>query len=543
MTKQRLWNNYTELFRHYPEVAISFDFSRLDSSTERQGSLPGGFLQFLRGQKDRAASALAEMASLEGGAIANRDEERMVGHYWLRTPALCPFEGVRGQIVEQTAKLRDFSDKILKGAITSPSGRKFSQVLLVGIGGSALGPQLLYDAFGMGDGGLKLHFLDNTDPDGMGRVLHRLGDDLAETLVVVVSKSGGTIETRNGMLEVRHALAERNLDFPKKFVAVTCEGSLLDLQAADEGWLERFYIWDWVGGRTSIFSAVGLLPLLLQGGSIDGFLEGASKMDVITRNEYLQNPALLLALSWYYAGDGVGKKDMVVIPYCDGLQLFSKYLQQLVMESLGKAEDRDGLPVSQGIAVYGNKGSTDQHAYVQQLRDGLHNFFVTFIEVLSEGKYASRVEVESSITSGDYLQGFMLGTREALSSKGRQSICITIDSFSYQSVGALIALYERAVGFYASLVNINAYNQPGVEAGKKAAARIIQLKRRVIAELAKHTSKATAVDAVALAGSLGEPDDVEVVFKILEYLSVNRERSGVCRVGERRPQAAYYLRR
>ena len=142
-------------------------------------------------------------------------------------------------------------------------------------------------------------------------------------------------------------------------------------------------MYDWVGGRTSVMSAVGLVPAALQGFDIDRFLAGAAAMDAqhARSRARTQNAAMLLALMWHYAGNGRGEKDMVILPYKDRLMLFSKYLQQLVMESLGKEKDLDGNVVHQGIAVYGNKGSTDQHAYVQQLRDGVPNFFVTFIEV------------------------------------------------------------------------------------------------------------------------------------------------------------------
>src|SRR5205809_4417855 len=124
-------------------------------------------------------------------------------------------------------------------------------------------------------------------------------------------------------------------------------------------------------------------------------------MDERTRtNDFQQNAAMLLALMWFYAGNGRGEKDMVVLPYKDRLELFSKYLQQLVMESLGKEKDLDGKIVNQGLAVYGNKGSTDQHAYMQQLRDGIANFFVTFIEVLQD-RAGKSLTVEPDVTSGD----------------------------------------------------------------------------------------------------------------------------------------------
>jgi glucose-6-phosphate isomerase len=207
---------------------------------------------------------------------------------------------------------------------------------------------------------------------------------------------------------------------------------------------------------------------------------------------------------------------MVVLPYKDRLLLFSRYLQQLVMESLGKELDLQGRVVNQGIAVYGNKGSTDQHAYVQQLREGVKNFFVTFIDVMKD-RDGKALEVEPGITSGDYLQGFYLGTRDALSEKDRWSITLTLAEVSPRSVGMLIALYERVVGFYATLVDVNAYDQPGVEAGKKAATGVIELQQRLVAALKGAPGKAFTAEALA-AQAKGNP---ETAFKILEHLAAN----------------------
>src|SRR6185369_16762506 len=129
-----------------------------------------------------------------------------------------------------------------------------------------------------------------------------------------------------------------------------------------------------------------------------------------------------------------------------------------IMESIGKERDLDGKVVSQGLTVYGNKGSTDQHAYVQQLREGVANFFVTFVEVLQD-RQAPSLLVENGITSGDFLFGFFQGTRTALFEKGRESMTITVDRVDARTIGVLIALFERSVGLYASLININAYHQ------------------------------------------------------------------------------------
>ncbi|XP_040367488.1 glucose-6-phosphate isomerase 1, chloroplastic [Rosa chinensis] len=277
-------------------------------------------------------------------------------------------------------------------------------------------------------------------------------------------KSGGTPETRNGLLEVQKAFREAGLNFAKQGVAITQENSLLDNTARIEGWLARFPMFDWVGGRTSEMSAVGLLPAALQGIDIKEMLAGGKLMDEANRTTVVKNnPAALLALCWYWATDGLGSKDMVVLPYRDSLLLFSRYLQQLVMESIGKEFDLDGNRVNQGLTVYGNKGSTDQHAYIQQLRDRVHNFFVTFIEVLRDRPPGHDWELEPGVTCGDYLFGMLQGTRSALHSNDRESITVSVEEVTPRSVGALIALYERAVGIYASLVNINAYHQPAVK--------------------------------------------------------------------------------
>jgi glucose-6-phosphate isomerase len=353
----------------------------------------------------------------------------------------------------------------------------------------------------------------------MDRVLAQIGGKLPETLTLVISKSGGTKETRNGMLEAERAYQARGLSFGAHAVAVTGTNSELDQYARKNSWLRSFPMWDWVGGRTSVLSAVGLLPARLQGLDVDGMLSGARDMDRETRQrDVLRNPAALLALMWFHAGDGRGAKDMVILPYKDRLLLMSRYLQQLVMESLGKVTDRQGQVVHQGLTVLGNKGSTDQHAYVQQLREGVHNFFATFIEVLKD-RQGSSMAVEENVTSGDYLLGFLLGTRRALFEKGRESITLTVPDVSARTVGALIALYERAVGFYASLVNINAYHQPGVEAGKKAAGTVLELQRKLLSHL--RAKQGAAGSAEELAAAVGATDEVETVFKVLEHLAAN----------------------
>jgi glucose-6-phosphate isomerase len=230
---------------------------------------------------------------------------------------------------------------------------------------------------------------------------------------------------------------------------------------------------------------------------------------------------------------------MVVLPYKDRLLLFSRYLQQLVMESIGKERDLAGRLVHQGLAVYGNKGSTDQHAFVQQLRDGTPDFFVTFVRVMRDREGAS-LEVEPGATSGDFLDGFLLGTRRALFESGRPSITITIQDLTPRSLGMLIALYERTVGLYASLVGINAYHQPGVEAGKKAAASVLDLQRKVMAALRELGAQGGTCEE--LASAAGAPDDAETVLHLLERLAANPDRGVVRRPGKAPWEAVYSTR-
>ena len=507
MAASALWPRFQKHFVEYDDVGLSLDISRISFADD-----------FFAHMQPRVEAAFGAMRELEAGTIANPDEQRMVGHYWLRNPQLAPNEQLRGEVEETNRRIRQFATDVHSGTVLAANGGRFRHLLLIGIGGSALGPQFVADALGSADDPLDLCFFDNTDPDGFDRVFARLGTEIASTLVVVISKSGGTKETRNGMLEAEARFAAAGVPFAQQAVAVTGAESELDRYAQKNGWLTRFPMFDWIGGRTSVMSAVGLLPAALQGIDIDSFLAGAAAMDVHTREPNVaSNAAMLLALMWHNAGNGRGEKDMVILPYKDRLMLFSRYLQQLVMESLGKEKDLDGNVVHQGIAVYGNKGSTDQHAYVQQLREGVANFFATFIEVRAD-RGTPRFEVEKGLTSGDYLQGFLRGTRAALFENGRESITISISEVNAFTVGALIALYERAVGFYASLVNINAYHQPGVESGKKAATEVLTLQQRVQDQLQPEPG-GTATDIAAALSA-----DPEAVYHVLRHLAANDNR-------------------
>jgi len=510
MKSTKEWERYKKYLSFNPEIGLMVDISRM--------KFPENYFDHM---EPKIRRAYEDMNTLESGAITNPDEKRMVGHYWLRAPNLAPGRKITREIQKTLQAIKDFSKKVHAGKIKSQKGRPFSRMLIIGIGGSALGPQFVSNAMETSKDPMKPYFFDNTDPDGFDRVLKEIGGALSETMTIVISKSGGTIETRNGMFEAKAAYRSKGLRFEQHAVAITRANSDLDRMAKKEGWIARFPMWDWVGGRTSETSAVGFLPAVLQGIDIDELLEGARLCDEATRKKDLRtNPSALLAIAWYHATGGRGKKDMVILPYKDRLELFPKYLQQLIMESLGKERDLNGQRVNQGISVYGNKGSTDQHAYVQQLREGVNNCFITFIEVLKDRKGRSLV-IDGKATSGDYLNAFLQGTRKSLSEKDRESITLTLEQVDARSIGVLIALYERAVGFYASLIHVNAYHQPGVEAGKKAAGWVIQLQAKALAFLKK--KKGESFTSEEIASAISAPEEKELVFKLLDHASANED--------------------
>jgi glucose-6-phosphate isomerase len=387
--------------------------------------------------------ALAAMTALEGGSIANQDEGRQVGHYWLRSPNRAPTP-------ETSAEIRAVIDRILG---LNPT--ECDTILMIGIGGSALGPELAIDALRPSDG-RRFLLIDTVDPSGVARVLAQI--DPEKTLVLVASKSGGTVETRQALRIVEATFAQAGVCFEDHAIAITGPNSALSALA--HSWRDQFPLWSWVGGRTSVTSPVGLLPMHLCGIDIEEFLSGAREMDNWTRHPADSNPAAQLAKVWHASN----KPNLAVIPYCEHLRHLGRYLQQLIMESLGKAIDRSGQTIHHGLTVYGNKGSADQHAIIQQLCDGPDNVMIHLID-------CAKQSTDSPLMSdaADLQFALMAGTRSAMIELGRTTVSITIPDLSPKSLGALIALFERTVGLAAELANINAYNQPGVEAGKQAA--------------------------------------------------------------------------
>jgi glucose-6-phosphate isomerase len=507
LDKRLLWDRYRQYRYDAAELGVSLDVSRVRFTDE-----------YLARMSSPISLALDAMERLEGGAIANSDENRMVGHYWLRAPELAPTEEHRAAIPAAITAVNTFATQVREGRVTGTGG-PVRHVIHVGIGGSTVGPQLVCAALRTPADPMVVHFLDNSDPDGIDDLIERLDGELSRTLVSVVSKCGWTPTPRYVLQEVEAMYRRRGIDFSRHAVATTVEDSDLDTRAVTERWLARFPMWDWVGGRFSVTSAVGLLPAALQGVDISAFLQGAAAMDRLTRHRNpLRNPAALLALMWYWLGNGHGDKRMVVLPYRDRLVLLSRYVQQLLMESIGKKLDRSGAEVYQGFTVYGNKGSTDQHSYIQQLREGTPDFFATLIYV-HDNRRGPAIELKPDVTLEDHLFGSVEGTRNGLYERGRDSITLTLPDLSPTSMGALIALFERALGLYAELINMNAYHQPGVD--KNVAAETTNLQALVVAQLRGSDTPQTAEE---IASCIGHQDQVETVYKLLERLARDRKR-------------------
>ncbi|MCX8107888.1 MAG: glucose-6-phosphate isomerase, partial [Verrucomicrobiae bacterium] len=238
------WRRFVEYYREFPSLGLAIDISRVpfpkDFFTQTAPAMNKAFL---------------EMDRLESGAIANPDERRMVGHYWLRDPQLAPRQEIATEITRTISDIESFAKRVHSGEIKGSQG-PFRNVLLVGIGGSALGPQLVSRALTHpARDKMTMHFIDNTDPDGIDLVLARLENQLGQTLCIVVSKSGTTKETENGMKEVMAAYQRASLPFEQHAVAVTMPGSKLHKLARPElpglkPWLGVFPMWEWVGGRT-----------------------------------------------------------------------------------------------------------------------------------------------------------------------------------------------------------------------------------------------------------------------------------------------------
>ncbi len=219
---------------------------------------------YLTSMESNMQKAFLAMAELEASTIANPDEKRIVYRYWLRNPAVAPTPAIRQEIQETLASVKAFAAEVHQGVLCGASG-PFKNLWVIGVGGSVLGPQFVAHALGHPNSDKpSVFFFDDTDPDGMDKVLTALENKLGQTLCMAISKYGGTTETRNVMPEAEAAYKRADLNFAKYTVAVTGVGSELDKFTTRNGWLKRFQMCKWVEDRTSEFSAAGMQPTSLQ---------------------------------------------------------------------------------------------------------------------------------------------------------------------------------------------------------------------------------------------------------------------------------------
>ena len=321
--------------------------------------------------------------------------------------------------------------------------------------------------------------------------------------------------------------------FAKQFIAITLENSSLAKLAIAEDWLAVLPVWEFVGGRYSATSAVGLLVVALAGGDCDKFLSGAQKMDELTRKSgFKENPCLLLASVLALSS----KRSLCVVPYRDRLSLSGLFLQQLFMESLGKSKSIKGKDSSYGFTVFGNKGPADQHSYMQQLVEGIDDTILCLLQVKNSQKLSSEI---SNVRAEDFLTGFFYGTRSSFQAANRDVFCLSLDELNENSLGGLIALFERTVGFIANYWKINAYNQPGVEQGKRAANQFVNNIGKVVDFFKTRSGMKLSIAEIEQSAAITDLDKMGL-FYLLEYL-VSSPKYSIGRDGLPIPQESKYF--
>ncbi|THD77936.1 MAG: glucose-6-phosphate isomerase [Phenylobacterium sp.] len=449
----------------------------------------------------RAAGVEAARARLFAGQIVNLSEGRPALHMALRAPAGADFKAagqpVSPEVEATRAQMRAFADEVRSGARKGASGQPFRAIVHIGIGGSDLGPRLIWEALKPLDPKIELRFAANVDPAELAQAL--TGLDPAETLVVVVSKTFTTLETLTNA-EVARAWLRAALGSAADAQLVAVSAAPDKAQAFGVPPDQVFAFWDWVGGRYSLWSAVGLSCAVALGyETFERLLAGAAAMDRHFETAPLAtNAPVLLALAHVFNRNGLGRPIRAVVPYAQRLRLFAAFLQQLEMESNGKRVDAHGGPVAHPTAasVFGDAGTNGQHAFFQLLHQGTDIVPVDLLAVRqpTDGDPAGQKKLLANAIA--QAEALMVGRPEAevraeLDAKGlstaeidalapqrtflgdRPSSFILLDALDPERLGALIALYEHKVFVEGVLWGIDSFDQWGVELGKTLAARVL----------------------------------------------------------------------
>lgn len=448
-----------------------------------------------------------------GGDLINNTEKRAVLHTALRAPenSVINVDGknVMPEVVAVKHKIKQFSEEVISGKRKGYSGKAFTDVVNIGIGGSDLGPAMVTEALKFYKNHLNVHFISNVDGDHVLETIKHLNPET--TLIVIVSKTFTTLETLSNALTVKEWFLKSGSekDIAKHFVAVSTNLQEIDKFGIDPD--NVFPMWDWVGGRFSLWSAVGLSIALSVGyDNFDKLLKGAHAMDEHFRTApFEKNIPVVLALLSVWYNNFYGAESQAIIPYTQYLHRLAAYLQQGIMESNGKQTDRDGnpIPYQTGVIIWGEPGTNSQHAFFQLIHQGtkliptdfigfkhsLHgntdhhnklmaNFFAQ-TEALLKGKTEAEVRKEMGDKMNEALVPFKVFTGN------RPTTSILIDKLTPESLGSLIAMYEHKIFVEGVIWNIYSYDQWGVELGKQLASKI--LKDLATTELSAHDSSTT----------------------------------------------------
>ncbi len=436
------------------------------------------------------------------GDLINQTENRAVLHTALRATenAAVMVDGVNvmPEVFSVKNKIKNFSNEVISGERKGFSGKQFTDIVNIGIGGSDLGPAMIVEALQFYKNHLNVHFVSNVDGDHVNEIIKKLNPET--TLFVIVSKTFTTQETLSNAETIRSWFLKsaKQEDVAKHFVAVST-----NIQRVTEFGINPtnvFPMWDWVGGRFSLWSAVGLSVSLAVGfDNFDKLLKGANQMDEHFKNEsFDKNIPVMLALLSIWYNNFFGAESEALIPYTQYLQKLAPYLQQGIMESNGKSIGRDGKPVNYqtGTIIWGEPGTNSQHAFFQLIHQGtkliptdfigfkealygnkdhhdklMSNFFAQ-TEALLMGKTEAQVkaEFEKQGISGEKAD-FLLPFK--VFSGNKPTNTLLINKLTPESLGALVALYEHKIFVQGVIWNIFSYDQWGVELGKQLANTIL----------------------------------------------------------------------
>lgn len=434
--------------------------------------------------------------ALLSGEMMNPGEKRLVLHQLTRgnvlgAEVIADDENKDDFYKGELAKIKDFSEKVRSGAIVGSTGKKFTTVCQIGIGGSDLGPRAMYLALkgwaeGNGVDMLEGQFISNVDPDDAADVIGKL--NLESTLFILVSKSGTTQETltnRDLVLDKLKNTPIEGFDASKHMVAVTSKTSPL---ASDKSMLASFFIDDYIGGRYSSTSAVGGVVLSLAFGydTFKKFLDGAHEEDVLALEKDIEkNGALMDALIGFYLRNVLEYPATAILPYSQALSRFPAHLQQLDMESNGKHVNRFGNKVSYvtGPVIFGEPGTNGQHSFYQLLHQGTDIIPLQFIgfkncqykkDIVTAGSY-SQTKLNANLAA--QIVAFALGKGDANPNKEfdgeRPSSLIYGNELTPEALGALLAHFENKVMFQGFIWNLNSFDQEGVQLGKVLAKKVL----------------------------------------------------------------------